>query len=155
MDNGQLPKGFISVEEGIKLIDSDSRDNAVVDMSYLISHIKWIEPKHNFRIPKIKPVVNEQGQVTGFDKIGSAYVYVARPFEAESLKEAIRRKYREETQREYDEQEVRGVSTVADDAQGKEAVKPRKNKPNRKAGESITEGGQRLINSADGSKVNV
>lgn len=56
---GQLSPGFITVDEACKIIKTDTRDNPVVDMDYLVAHIVWIETNHNFRIPKIKRLAPE------------------------------------------------------------------------------------------------
>ena len=52
MSPKNLSPGFITVDEGVDLIKSDTRENPVVDMDWLISRKKWVEVAHNFRIPK-------------------------------------------------------------------------------------------------------
>lgn len=139
--------GFISVEDAVKLIESDTRSNPVVDMDYLVSKIVWIEVNHNFRIPKIKRLKPEEvhrtkrGKIVEYETIGEVNVSVDTAYQKEYLKKAILDKYRELVGHEYKEAGVRAVSTVADDAQGRAAVQPRTNvKPIAKEGSLIGEG---------------
>ena len=143
----QLSPGFITVDEAVKLIQSDTRDNPVVDMDYLVSRIKWVETAHNFRIPKIRMLKpeeihrNKRGKLIDQETIGNVYIYIATNFEKELIRKTILDKFRELVGHEYKEQTVRAMSTVADDAQGKAAVQPRSNsKPIAKEGTVISEG---------------
>lgn len=143
----QLSPGFITIEDACNLIKRDNRQNPVVDMDYLISHIVWIETRHNFRIPKIKRLTGDEiyktkkGKVVEYENIGDVYVYIATNYEKELLKKTILDKFRELVGHEYKEAGVKARSTVADDAQGKAAVQPRNNtKPIAKEGAVIGEG---------------
>lgn len=143
----QLSPGFIEVDKACELIKSDSRENPVVDMDYLVSHISWIETNHNFRIPKIRRLAPEEvrrtkrGKIIEYENTGDVYVYLATSFEKELLKKTILDKFRELVGRDYKEAGVIARSTVADDAQGKSAVQPRNNaKPIAKEGAVISEG---------------
>lgn len=144
--NENLPAGFISVDDAVALIKKDTRDNPVVDMDYLISHINWIELAHNFRIPRVRLLPPDQvrrsrnGKMIYEEIIGNEYVYLDTPFNTELLKKTIYDKYREEVGHEYREVLTRGISTVADDKSGNSAVKPRKNTPNTKVGAVIGSG---------------
>lgn len=149
--NGQLSPGFTELDKAVELIKSDTRENPVVDMDYLIGHTVWIETNHNFRIPKVRRLKPDEvyktkrGRVVEYENIGDVYVYIATNFEKELLKKTIYDKYRELVGHEYKELGVKARSTVADDAQGKEAVQPRANKPIAKEGAYI--GGGETINS--------
>ena len=144
--NGELAPGFVEIDKAVDLIKSDTRANPVVDMDWLISRVKWVETAHNFRIPKIRRLKADEiyktkrGKTVEYEHTGDVYVYVATAFEKELLRKTIYDKYRELVGHEYQEASVRAVSTVADDAQGKDAVKPRANKPIAKEGTSIGEG---------------
>lgn len=145
--NGQLSPGFVPVDEACELIKSDTRENPVVDMDYLIGHTVWIETSHNFRIPKIRRLKPEEvrrtrrGRTIEYENIGDVYVYIATNFEKELLKKTIFDKYRELVGHEYRAATVKARSTVADDAQGRAAVQPRANaKPIAKEGAIIGEG---------------
>lgn len=145
-DNNNLAPGFITIDSAVELIKSDTRSNPVVDMDYLVSHIKWIETAHNFRIPKIRRLAPEEvrrtkrGKTIEYENIGDAYIYIATNFEKELIRKTILDKFRELVGREYKEQTVKAMSTVADDAEGKAAVQPRVNKPIAKEGQSIGSG---------------
>lgn len=144
--NGELAPGFVPVDQACELIKSDTRANPVVDMDWLISRVKWVETAHNFRIPKVRRLKADEvyktkrGKVVEYEHTGDVYVYVATAFEKELLRKTIYDKYRELVGHEYQEASVRAVSTVADDAQGRDAVRPRANKPIAKEGSSIGEG---------------
>ena len=147
MQDNNLAPGFITVDDAVKLIKSDSRENPVIDMDYLISRIKWVETAHNFRIPKIRRLKPEEvkktkrGKVIEYETIGNAYIYISTNYEKELVRKTILDKFKELVGREYKEQTVRAMSTVADDAEGRAAVKPRTNKPIAREGASIGDGG--------------
>ena len=146
MKNNNLAPGFISIDEACALINSDTRDNPVVDMDWMILRLKWIDVNHNFQIPKVRKLAENEiyrtrrGKYVYFEKTGEVYVAVTDPFDKELLKKTIRAKYKEEVGHEYDEKNVRAVTTVADDGEGKAAVQPRKHKPMAKEGDMIGSG---------------
>lgn len=145
-NNNNLPPGFVTVDAAVELIKSDTRKDPVVDMDYLVSRIKWIEVAHNFRIPKIKRLPaekvtrNRYGKPIEFEHVGSVNVQINNSFEKELLRKTILDKFRELVGREYKEKTVRATSTVADDAQGRDAVRPRANKPIAQEGQAIGDG---------------
>ena len=155
----QLSPGFSTIDDAVALIKTDTRDNPVVDMDYLVGHIVWIETNHNFRIPKIRMLKPEEvrrtkrGKIIEYENIGDVYVYIATNFEKELLKKTILDKYKELVGHEYRELGVKARSTVADDAQGKAAVQPRNNtKPIAKEG-SVISGGEVITSNGDGIQV--
>ncbi len=121
-----LPNGFITIEDAVKLIQSDTRSDAKVDTSWLVKHIDWVEEAHNFRIPLMK---------TSYDK--------------EVLKKAIRDHYRDMVGHEYDAPITKAVSTVADEEQTGGNVRPRKSKSIAKEGAVIGTGETIKTNGAD------
>lgn len=148
-----LPPGYTSVEKACEIIKSDTRENPIVDMDYLISHTVWIETNHNFRIPKVRRLKPEEvyrtkrGKVIEYENIGEINVRVDTNFQKELLKKTIFDKYKELVGHEYKEVLVKARSTVADDAQGKAAVQPRDNKkPIAKEGAVISSGEEMLSN---------
>lgn len=157
--NNQLSPGFSTVDEAVELIKSDTKENPVVDMDYLIGHTIWIEASHNFRIPKIRRLKPDEirrtrrGKIIEYETIGEVNVYIATNFEKELLKKTIFDKYRELVGHEYRVADVRARSTVADDAQGKAAVQPRANaKPIAKEG-AVIGGGETINSNGDGLSV--
>ena len=145
-NKAELSPGFIEVDQAVELIKSDTRENPVVDMDYLIEHVKWVETAHNFRIPRIKKLKPEEvyktrrGKIVDYETIGEVNIYIATSFEKELVRKTIYDKYRELVGHEYRELGVKARSTVADDAQGRDAVRPRVNKPIAKEGQSIGSG---------------
>lgn len=154
MSPTNLAPGFISIDDAVALIKSDTRSNPVVDMDYVVSRINWIEVNHNFRIPRIRRLKPEEvyrtkrGKTVEYQHIGDANVSILTSFDKELLKKTIRDKYRELVGHEYKEKITRGVSTVADDAEGRQAVQPRANKPIAKEGDSIGDHGITTTNGA-------
>lgn len=144
-----LPKGFISIEEAIELINSDSRSEAKVDAKWLVYHSDWIEPAHNFRIPLVRIATKEEVErfrkmnpgkkFDGLVHLGSKWVQINDSYDKEVLKRAIRSHYRDLSGREFEEQHVRAVSSVADDKVGG-SVRPRKAKPIAEEGQTIGTG---------------
>lgn len=143
MQQQPLPKGFISIDDAVVLINSDTRSDAKVDTKYLVNHLDWIEEAHNFRIPLLKTV---DGKIS---KIGSNYVEVRTTYDKEVLKRAIRNHYRDMVGREYEANITKAVSTVADEEQSGGAVRPRKSKAIAKEGAIIGTGETIKTNGAD------
>ena len=156
--NKTLSPGFVTVDEAVELIKSDTRQNPVVDMDYIVSRKKWIETAHNFRIPKVRRLKpnevyrTKRGKTVEYETIGEVNVYLATNFEKELLIKTINDKYRELMGREYRELTTKAVSTVADDGQGRDAVRPRPNKPIAQEGASIGDG-QTVTTNGDGLTV--
>lgn len=162
MQNNTLPPGFISINDAVELIKSDTRDNPVVDMDYLAAHKVWLDrngPAHNFRIPKIRRLAEDEiyktkrGKYVYFEHTGDVYVQINTAFENELLKKTINDKFKELVGHEYKELRTRGVSTVADDAEGRNAVTPRVRKDTMaKEGDSIGSG-ETLTSNGEGIQV--
>ena len=157
--NNNLSPGFITVDDACSLIKSDTRENPVVDMDYLVAHIVWIETSHNFRIPRVRRLAQNEvyrtkrGKVIEYEHTGDAYVYIATNFEKELIKKTILDKFRELVGHEYKEVGVKARSTVADDAQGRAAVQPRNNaKPIAKEG-TVIGSGETINSNGDGLTV--
>lgn len=137
-----LPKGFLSIGEAVDLINSDTREEAKVDMKWLVYHLDWIEEAHNFRIPLLK---TKDGKLL---KCGSKFVQVMSSYDKEVLKKAIRDHYRDLVGHEYQAQNVRAVSSVSDDTVAG-GVRPRKSKPIAKEGQVIGTGETITTNGAN------
>lgn len=138
-----LPKGFISIDEAVELINSDTRANAKVDTSWLVHHIDWIEEAHNFRIPLLKTTTDKK-----VVRCGSKFVQVLTSYDKEVLKRAIRNHYRDMVGHEYEAQKVRAVSSVVDD-EVSSGARPRRSKPIAKEGQAIGTGETITTNGAN------
>ena len=139
-----LPKGFLSIEDAVKLIQSDTRADAKVDTKKLVQSMIWIEEAHNFRIPLMKTTSDKK-----VVRNGSRYVYVATSYEKEVLKKAIRDHYRDMVGRDYAAPTVKSVSTVADEEESGGNVTPRRRKPIAKEGAIVGTGETTTTNGAD------
>lgn len=139
-----LPNGFITIEDAVKLIQSDTRSDAKVDTSWLVKHIDWVEEAHNFRIPLMKTTSDKK-----VVSVGSKYVAVTTSYEKEVLKKAILDHYRDMVGHEYDASVTKAVSTVADEEQTGGNVRPRKSKSIAKEGAVIGTGETIKTNGAD------
>lgn len=88
-DKAALPHGFITIDEAIALINKDSRDNATVDIKWMMENILSVEKKHNFNIPLLK---HENGVLK---ENGHVYVYVDDDVDKSNLRKAIQGHYEE------------------------------------------------------------
>lgn len=138
-----LPKGFISIDEAVALINSDTRADAKVDTKWLVSHVDWIEEAHNFRIPLLKTTADKK-----IVKVGSKYVQILSAYDKEVLKRAIRNHYRDLVGHEFSKENVRAVSSVVDD-EVSSGARPRKSKPIAKEGQTIGTGETIVTNGAN------
>lgn len=111
MDKKNLPNGFISVDEAIALIQSDSRTNATVNVAFLVKNLPWIEKNHNFTIKLLR---HEGGKVVDN---GIKYVAIESDYQKEILKHAIVEHYKEMSGREFDPETVgvRKITTAVED----------------------------------------
>ena len=155
MQNNNLPNGFITAQEAVELIKSDTKEKPVVDIDYMVAHTRWLDAGKNFRIPKIRLQAPEErkrdarGNIHIIEHIGDVYVEVKDNYEKELIRKTLNDKYYEMTNKEYAELKTRGVSTVADDAEGQSAVRPRANTPNTKEGDFIGGGNTVTTNGAN------
>lgn len=121
MQPTQQRPGFISVEEAIKLIQSDKRDDAKVDLQFLVSNIPYAEVKHTYNIRKLKTV---DGKVI---RDGSVYVMLETEYERQILLKAIQDAYTERTNIRFnpDGMGVNYVSSVVDQETNQMSAQPR------------------------------
>lgn len=149
--NGQLSKGFVPVEQAIKIIQKDRRDKAAVDLDWLALNRHFIQEGKNFRIPLARNATQEE--IAAFKAkfpgrrpspiviTGSVNVYIAGTYEKEILKQAIREMYKKNAGRELSrEDEVHNKTTVQDDEHNAGARIKSNPNPSTKAGEELGEG---------------
>ena len=163
MDRKSLPNGFITVDEAVKLINTNTFDKPTVDIKYLVGHLDWIELAHNFRIPKARLITKEEyaelikrypgRKPSELVKVGSENVMLRTSYDVELLKKTIRDNWRECTGHEYRKGATRGITTVIDEEKGSD-VKPRSTKNTiAKEGAVIGSGSTVSTNSADGAGI--
>lgn len=163
MDKQSLPNGFVTVEDAVKLIESNTFDKPTVDIKYLVGHLDWVELAHNFRIPLVRLVTPEEykelmkrypgRRPSELTRVKDETVTLRTSYEVELLKKAIRDNYRDITKREYQGKNTRGITTVIDEEKGTDAA-PRATKNTiAKEGAIIGSGSTVSTNSADGAGV--
>lgn len=134
--NGQLSKGFIPVEDAIKLIRKDTRDDATVDLDFMVKNIHYIQDNKNFRIPLMK---SDKRKIA--HRVGSVYVYIQTAYEKEALKQAIREMFKERTNRDINpEGKTYNKTTVQDDEYNAGAHITSNPNPTTKAGDDLGHG---------------
>lgn len=163
MDKRQLPKGFIEVEEAVKLIESNTFEQPTVDIKKLAFSTDWIEVNHNFAIKKMRLITKEEyaeklKQFPGrrpseLVSLGVVTTTLRSAYEVELLKKAIKDNYRKVSGRMFDPKTTRGITTVMDQESGGGA-RPRSSKKTiAKEGDLIGAGSTSTTNSADSAGV--
>lgn len=120
MQNSNVPIGFISVDEAIKLIKADKLGNSTVDVNWLVRNFRWIEPAHNFTIRLMKTDKNTGRRVdAGVTQIQFPAANASGSnLQVETFKETIREVYRERTRKELNENPVRSITTARGGEEG-------------------------------------
>lgn len=163
MDRSSLPNGFITVEDAVDLIKTNTFEKPTVDIKYLVGHLDWVEVAHNFRIPKVRLVTKEEytellkkfpgRRPSELTSVADEYVTLRTSYEVELLKKTIRDNYRDITGHAYNKANTRGITTVIDEEKGTDAA-PRATKNTiAKEGSVIGSGSTVSTNSADGAGV--
>lgn len=163
MDRSSLPNGFITVEDAVDLIKTNTFEKPTVDIKYLVGHLDWVEVAHNFRIPKVRLVTKEEyaellkkfpgRRPSELTSVADEYVTLRTSYEVELLKKTIRDNYRNITGHAYNKANTRGITTVIDEEKGTDAA-PRATKNTiAKEGSVIGTGSTVSTNSADGAGV--
>ena len=136
--NTNLPPGFLSVEEAIKLIESDTRKEPVVDVLFMVNNLPYLRVNGNFNI---KLLTKKDGKIVDN---GSRFVQIESDFQRISLEHALTEHYKQATGKEIDPEQI-GLSSVtaAYDDNGGSTVRPRLNdKPMTKFGDPTIGGNQ-------------
>ena len=136
MQNGNIPLGFISVEEAIKLIESDTRTNAKVNVSFLLRNLPFLRVDGNYTIKKLK---HENGKVV---PDGESFVHIDSDYHRAMLEHAIVEHYKQVTGREIDPNTIglRTMTTAVDDEENPGGRVVRNKKSKTKMGDAIVSG---------------
>jgi len=131
MEQG-LPKGFISVESAIKLIEEGTRSEPTVNMKYLVKSYDFIEKNHNFTIKL------ERRDGNKYVENGVRTVFLDSDYSATVLKHAILKNYKRLSGRDYDP-ELSGFKSIScavddDNPQGRPIINQ---KTSTKVGDTI------------------
>lgn len=164
MEKNSLPNGFITIDDAVELIKTNTFEKPTVDIRWLVGHLDWVEEQHNFNIPTVRLITKEEfakymedhhgRRPSELVRLGSKYVMVRTSFEKELVKKAIRDNYRDVSGHEFQKPVTRGVSTVKDEETGG-SERPRATKRTiAKEGEIIGVSKDSVTtNSADGAGV--
>lgn len=136
MQNSNLPNGFVTVADAIKLIESDSRTDAKVDTAFLLRNLPYLRVDGNYNIKKLK---HENGKVV---EDGEVFVMIASEYERAMLEHAITEHYKNVTGRVVNPENIglRSITTAVDDEKNANGYLMNNDKPMIKAGEDIVSG---------------
>lgn len=142
MQKTNLPNGFISVTDAIKLIESDSRADAKVDTAFLLRNLPYLRVDGNYNIKKLK---HENGRVV---EDGEVFVTVSSEYERAMLEHAITEHYKNVTGRVVDPEKIglRSITTAVDDEKNANGYLMSNDKPMIKAGDDIVSGVNQTVN---------
>lgn len=142
--NSNLPPGFITIEEAIELINSDSRSDAKVDTAFLLAGLPYLRLGGTYNIRLMK----HQNGVPVYN--GEKFVLLESEYQMAMLEHAIVEHYKEMSgDVDYDPNNiVRSLSTAIDDEENPQANIVKQKKPMTKAGEDITTHGVTKTNGA-------
>lgn len=142
MQNNNLPNGFITVADAIKLIESDSRSDAKVDTAFLLSNLPYLRVDGNYNIKKLK---HENGKVV---EDGNVFVTISSEYDKAMLEHAITEHYKNVTGRVVDPEKIglRSITTTVDDEKNANGYLMANDKPMIKAGDDIVSGVNQTIN---------
>lgn len=85
-----LPNGFVTIEEAIKLIESDTRKDPVVDTAFLVNGLPYLRVNGNYNIKLLSR--NDDGKIVSK---GNVYVQIKSEWERSNLEHAIIEHYKE------------------------------------------------------------
>lgn len=133
MQENGLQKGFITISEAIDLINKDTRDNATVDVAFLVKGIPYLRKDGNYTIPLLK---HENGHIV---PNGERFVHINSEYERVQLEHTIVEHYKKASgDTNYDPQAVtKSLSTVVDDEENPKGALVEQKKPMTKVGEDI------------------
>lgn len=125
----QLPAGFVTVEEAINLIKKDKRDDAVVDLQFLVRNIPFLQTKHNYNIRLLKTVTDPNTKQRKVVRNGSVYVTLRTDYDTQILLRAIKDAYEERTNISLntDTPGLNKVTTMVDEEKSVMDAMPRPN----------------------------
>lgn len=135
MDNN-LPTGFISVEEAIKLIESDTRSDAKVDPDFLLRNLPFLRVDGNYTIRKKK---HEKGRVVDD---GNTRCHIFNDYQRSMLEHAIVEHYKQASGRDIDPETIgiRKLSTEVDDENNPQGRIISNRKSSTKVGDNMMSG---------------
>lgn len=135
-----IPVGFISVNDAIALINSDTRSDAKVDTAFLLRNLPYLRVDGNYTIKKLK---HEDGRVVDD---GETFVHVNNDYERAMLEHAITEHYRTVTGNMVNPETIglRSMTTTVDDEKNASGRLMVNGAPNIKVGDELGSGDRRV-----------
>lgn len=139
--NNNIPTGFISVEEAISLIESDTRSNAKVDTAFLLRNLPYLRVDGNYTIKKLK---HENGKVVD---AGEEFVHILSDYQRSMLEHAIIEHYKIVTGRDIDPESIgiKKLMTTVDDEKNLSGRIMRNTESSTKVGDTLVSGTTQTI----------
>ena len=141
MQETTLPPGFISIDEAISLIESDTRKNAVVDTAFLLRNLPYLRKDGNYNIKLLTR--NSDGKIV---TNGSKFVQIETEWDKSRLEHAIVDHYKKVTGRNVEPEKIglRSMTTTVDEDTNPAGRVIANKKPMTKYGDP-TSGGSREV----------
>lgn len=139
--NNNIPTGFISVEDAISLIESDTRSNAKVDTAFLLRNLPYLRVDGNYTIKKLK---HENGKVVD---AGEEFVHIFSDYQRSMLEYAIIEHYKMVTGRDIDPESIgiKKLMTTVDDEKNLSGRIMRNTESSTKVGDTLVSGATKTV----------
>ena len=139
--NNNIPTGFISVEEAISLIESDTRSNAKVDTAFLLRNLPYLRVDGNYTIKKLK---HENGKVVD---AGEEFVHILSDYQRSMLEHAIIEHYKMVTGRDIDPESIgiKKLMTTVDDEKNLSGRIMQNTESSTKVGDTLVSGATQTV----------
>lgn len=132
---GNLPKGFITIDDALALMEADTRTNPVVDTSFMMRHYTYSRTGGNFTIPLLAR--DAQGKIY---RKGETFIHFEGEEDLWKFRGALKRHYKALAGKEIDENPVRHISTAVDPEKNPQGRPIPNDKPITKAGQDLGSG---------------
>lgn len=100
-----LPKGFITIDEAIALVDKHTMAEPTTNLAMLLRGKRFIRLTENMTIP-----VWKKGENGKYGQTGEVFIRFDSQLDIERWKDVLSRKYREIVGRELDDNPVTGIN---------------------------------------------
>ena len=139
--NNNIPTGFISAEEAISLIETDTRSNAKVDTAFLLRNLPYLRVDGNYTIKKLK---HENGKVVD---AGEEFVHIFRDYQRSMLEHAIIEHYKMVTGRDIDPESIgiKKLMTTVDDEKNLSGRIMQNTESSTKVGDTLVSGATKTV----------
>ena len=139
MADANLPTGFISIDDAIKLIESDTKENVVVDHAFLVRSLPYLRKDGNYNIKLLTR--DSRGQIVDN---GNKFVQIATDWDKSRLEHAIVEHYKFMSGRDIDPNQIglKSLTTTIDEDKNPNGRLTKMEKPMTKYGDPTTGGSQ-------------